>query len=337
MNEVPTFRADQQPYGGLRDSGNTRGRPALRRRGDDRGPPRHPLAVSDARDGPRRQGRARHRRRIGHRSRDLRAPRGRRRARVRRRPRRANGRRRRRRSGRRGVRGRHGRVGRGRRVVRRVRRAFGGVDIAFLNAGISIGVADLATLSDDDYYRMMRVNVDGVVFGLRAAIRAMEARGGGAIVATSSLAGLIPFPPDPVYDASKHAVVGLIRSVAPTLAAKGITANTVNPGITDTNILTGRRQADAARGRLPDHGRVADRRRGVRAGDDRVSPGSAGSASPAANRSRTSSATCPAPRGVGAEGRRLPSIDSARAPPRGRPSRRGSRPRPDRPPHRPAA
>ncbi|HEY5012940.1 MAG TPA: SDR family NAD(P)-dependent oxidoreductase, partial [Acidimicrobiia bacterium] len=55
-------------------------------------------------------------------------------------------------------------------------RAFGGVDIAFLNAGISIGVADLGTLTDDDYYRMMRVNVDGVVFGLRASIRAMEPR-----------------------------------------------------------------------------------------------------------------------------------------------------------------
>ena len=65
-----------------------------------------------------------------------------------------------------------------------------------------------------------------------------SARGGGAIVATSSLAGLIPFPPDPVYDLTKHAVVGFIRSVAPTLAPMGITANTVNPGMTDTNILT---------------------------------------------------------------------------------------------------
>jgi NAD(P)-dependent dehydrogenase (short-subunit alcohol dehydrogenase family) len=83
----------------------------------------------------------------------------------------------------------------------------------------------------------MRVNVDGVVYGARAAIRAMERRGGGAIVATSSLAGLIPFPPDPVYDLTKHAVVGLIRSIAPNLAPKGITANTVNPGMTDTAII----------------------------------------------------------------------------------------------------
>lgn len=116
-------------------------------------------------------------------------------------------------------------------------RDFGGVDIAFLNAGIAIGVADMTTLDDDTYHRIMRVNVDGVVWGTRAAIRAMERRGGGAIVATSSLAGLIPFPFDPVYDLSKHAVAGFIRSVAPPLQAMGITANTVNPGMTDTNIL----------------------------------------------------------------------------------------------------
>ena len=116
-------------------------------------------------------------------------------------------------------------------------RALGGVDVAFLNAGIAIGVADLTALTDDDYHRIMRVNVDGVVWGTRAAIAAMGRRGRGAIVATSSLAGLIPFPLDPVYDLTKHAVVGFIRSVAPTLAAMAITANTVNPGMTDTNIL----------------------------------------------------------------------------------------------------
>lgn len=115
---------------------------------------------------------------------------------------------------------------------------FGGVDIAYLNAGIAIGVSDVTTLTDDVYRRLMRVNVDGVVWGTRAAIPALTRRGGGAIVATSSLAGLIPFPLDPVYDLSKHAVVGFIRSVAPTLAANGITANTVNPGMTDTNILS---------------------------------------------------------------------------------------------------
>jgi NAD(P)-dependent dehydrogenase (short-subunit alcohol dehydrogenase family) len=116
-------------------------------------------------------------------------------------------------------------------------RELGGVDIAFLNAGIAIGHADIETLPDDLYRKIMRVNVDGVVYGTRAAVRAMQRRGGGAIVATASLAGLIPFPPDPVYDLTKHAVVGFIRSVAPSLLAIGITANTVNPGMTDTNII----------------------------------------------------------------------------------------------------
>src|SRR5215211_2295885 len=119
-----------------------------------------------------------------------------------------------------------------------VERELGGIDIAFLNAGVAIGHPQIETLPDDVYRLIMRVNVDGVVYGTRAAVRAMERRGGGAIVATSSLAGLIPFPPDPVYDLTKHAVVGFIRSIAPTLQAKNITANTVNPGMTDTNIIS---------------------------------------------------------------------------------------------------
>ena len=117
-------------------------------------------------------------------------------------------------------------------------RELGGLDIVYLNAGIAIGVGDITTLTDADYHRIVRVNVDGVVWGTRAAIPALERRGGGAIVATSSLAGLIPFAFDPVYDLSKHAVVGFIRSIAPPLLAKNITANTVNPGMTDTNIIT---------------------------------------------------------------------------------------------------
>ena len=127
---------------------------------------------------------------------------------------------------------------------------LGGVDVAFLNAGIAIGVADLDTLSDAVYQQIMRVNVDGVVYGLRAAIRAMGTNGG-AIVATASLAGLIPFPPDPIYDLTKHAVVGLMRSVAPTLAAQGITANCVNPGMTDTNILSEAAKQLFAEARFP--------------------------------------------------------------------------------------
>jgi NAD(P)-dependent dehydrogenase (short-subunit alcohol dehydrogenase family) len=114
---------------------------------------------------------------------------------------------------------------------------LGGIDIAYLNAGVTTAEPDITQLDDAAYERIQRVNVDGVFYGARAAVRAMERRGGGAIVATSSLAGIIPFPPDPVYDGGKHWVVGFVRSLAPTLAAKNITINTVNPGITDTNLV----------------------------------------------------------------------------------------------------
>lgn len=115
---------------------------------------------------------------------------------------------------------------------------LGGPDVAFLNAGIAIGIADPVAIDDATYRRITSVNLDGVFFGVRAALPRMRRRGGGAIVATSSLAGIMPFPPDPVYVATKHAVVGFIRSIAPTLAPEGITANAVNPGMTDTNILS---------------------------------------------------------------------------------------------------
>lgn len=120
--------------------------------------------------------------------------------------------------------------------------AFGRVDLAFMNAGIAIAQADVGALTDDAYRRIMGVNVDGVVFGTRAAIRTMRnpADGGppgGAIVATASLAGIVAFPPDPVYTLTKHAVVGFIRSIAPTLAPDGITAHAICPGLTDTALV----------------------------------------------------------------------------------------------------
>jgi NAD(P)-dependent dehydrogenase (short-subunit alcohol dehydrogenase family) len=79
------------------------------------------------------------------------------------------------------------------------------------------------------------VNVRGVVYGARAAAQAMT--GGGGIVATASVAGVIGWSPDPVYTLSKHAVVGLVRALDPQLAALGISVNAVCPGIVDTAML----------------------------------------------------------------------------------------------------
>jgi NAD(P)-dependent dehydrogenase (short-subunit alcohol dehydrogenase family) len=132
-------------------------------------------------------------------------------------------------------------------VVAEITSLRGGIDIACLNAGVTThrpddggqGYAtfDIADLSDEAYRRILGVNVDGVVFGARATTPALAAGGGGAIVATASVAGLIGFPPDPIYTATKHAVVGLVRSLAPPLAERGIDIHAICPGVVDTNIL----------------------------------------------------------------------------------------------------
>jgi NAD(P)-dependent dehydrogenase (short-subunit alcohol dehydrogenase family) len=112
----------------------------------------------------------------------------------------------------------------------------GEFDAAFLNAGITTGEADVASLTDEQYVRALRANVDGVVYGTRElASRLMP--NGGSIVATASLAGLTAVPMDPIYSLTKHAVVGFVRSVAPQLAGRGIRINALCPGFTDTPIV----------------------------------------------------------------------------------------------------
>jgi NAD(P)-dependent dehydrogenase (short-subunit alcohol dehydrogenase family) len=112
----------------------------------------------------------------------------------------------------------------------------GEFDAAFLNAGIVTGETDVATLTDEQYVRALRANVDGVVLGTRElAARLMP--NGGSIVATASLAGLTAVPMDPIYALTKHAVVGFVRSVAPQLAGRRIKINALCPGYTDTAIV----------------------------------------------------------------------------------------------------
>jgi NAD(P)-dependent dehydrogenase (short-subunit alcohol dehydrogenase family) len=113
----------------------------------------------------------------------------------------------------------------------------GALDVIHLNAGVTTQNGDLLSLTEEQYRRIMGANVDGVVYGARAAARAMREHGGGAIVCTASIAGLIGFSPDPIYTLTKHAVVGLVRALAQPLAAHGITINAVNPGIVETPLV----------------------------------------------------------------------------------------------------
>jgi NAD(P)-dependent dehydrogenase (short-subunit alcohol dehydrogenase family) len=114
----------------------------------------------------------------------------------------------------------------------------GEYDAAFLNAGTGTGRADAAELTDEEWHRILRANLEGVVYGTRElAGRLMP--GGGSIVATASLAGLTGMPHDPAYTATKHAVVGWVRAAAPGLAARGIRLNALCPGFTDTALVKG--------------------------------------------------------------------------------------------------
>ena len=159
------------------------------------------------------------------------------------------------------------------RLVADTQRDRGGVDVAHLNAGIALGAYPVLVerLTDADYRKIMGVNVDGVVFGIRAAVPAMAARGGGAIVVTSSLAGVGPHFDDPIYAATKHFVVGLVRSMGRPLAEHSITLNAVCPAAVDTPLLdtTGRRGAIVDAGRpLMDPSEIADAVASLMAGSE---------------------------------------------------------------------
>jgi NAD(P)-dependent dehydrogenase (short-subunit alcohol dehydrogenase family) len=119
----------------------------------------------------------------------------------------------------------------------------GGIDLAFLNAGVTSGCGLGEDFDLELYRRAMGVNLDGVAFGIHAVLPALRARGGGAIVATSSLAGLTGVPLEPIYTANKHAVVGLVRSLAPVLEPEGIRINAICPGFAETSMIAPIRDA----------------------------------------------------------------------------------------------
>ncbi|MDQ2967428.1 MAG: SDR family NAD(P)-dependent oxidoreductase [Actinomycetota bacterium] len=117
------------------------------------------------------------------------------------------------------------------------------VELACLNAGVTTGEQDVSRLADDAYRRILGANLDGVVFGVRRLAVVMKP--GSAIVATASLAGLVPSPEDPIYTLTKHAVIGFVRSVAPQLEQRGIRINAVAPGFVETPLINSAPFADA--------------------------------------------------------------------------------------------
>jgi NAD(P)-dependent dehydrogenase (short-subunit alcohol dehydrogenase family) len=109
---------------------------------------------------------------------------------------------------------------------------FGRLDYAFNNAGINVLGAD--EYEDENWARSLAVNLTGVMLCMREESAVMLAQGGGAIVNTASINGLVGNPAQPGYTATKHGVVGLTRHAALRWAKAGIRVNAVCPGVIET-------------------------------------------------------------------------------------------------------
>ena len=122
-------------------------------------------------------------------------------------------------------------------LVASVAQRFGGIDFAHNNAGIEGNVVPLAELPSDNWRRVIDVNLSSVFYCLKAEIPHMVARGGGAIVNTASISGLIGGYSLSVYTAAKHGVVGLTKAAAMDYAEKGMRINSLCPGLIETPFI----------------------------------------------------------------------------------------------------
>jgi NAD(P)-dependent dehydrogenase (short-subunit alcohol dehydrogenase family) len=119
-------------------------------------------------------------------------------------------------------------------LVAKTLSTYGRLDAAFNNAGVEGTLGPVHEKTGKDFHEIMDANVLGVLLSLKHEIPAMLKQGGGAIVNTSSVGGLIGFPAASIYVASKHAVLGLTKSAALEYAKQGIRINAVSPGPVET-------------------------------------------------------------------------------------------------------
>ncbi|MDQ3220656.1 MAG: SDR family oxidoreductase [Acidobacteriota bacterium] len=115
--------------------------------------------------------------------------------------------------------------------------AFGGVDILIANAGTEGRMALIEDQTLENFEDVLRINVTGVWLSMKYCVEPMKKRGGGSIIAISSIAGMIGVPAAAPYIASKHAVYGLVKTAALELGTFGVRVNAIGPGPIDNRMI----------------------------------------------------------------------------------------------------
>jgi len=124
-------------------------------------------------------------------------------------------------------------------AVDTAREWFGGLHVMVNNAGIDGAMAPIADCPEENFDRVIAVNLKGVFLGMKHAIPLLVAGGGGSVINIASAAGLVGFAMMPAYCASKGGVVQLTRAGALEYAAAGVRVNAICPGVIDTPLVAG--------------------------------------------------------------------------------------------------
>ena len=147
-------------------------------------------------------------------------------------------------------------------LVERAVTEFGGLDIFFANAGISGGFASIFEQSPADWQEILRVNLIGPFLAIKHSAPVMQARGGGSILCTASVAGLRSGAGGPAYSASKAGVINLVKVAATQLAGANIRVNAICPGLIETGMTERIYERARAKGQQSSIGRLNPMKRG---------------------------------------------------------------------------